>query len=87
MKAQIYFPSLSTHCMGSDPTEGRGEGFFSVCQRLCQCAGRPVQTVIAEGLCMEQVQNVTAVSAYSVLRNANYCAFHQRSTAPCNTDS
>ncbi|XP_003372734.1 hypothetical protein Tsp_11721 [Trichinella spiralis] len=44
MKAQIYFPSLSTHCMGSDPTEGGGEGFFSVCQRLCQCAGRPVQT-------------------------------------------
>ncbi|KRY14582.1 hypothetical protein T12_2126 [Trichinella patagoniensis] len=71
---------LPAYCTEATRLKVGARGFFSVCQRLCQCAGRPsffrftqVHLSIAEGLCMEQVQNVTAISAYSVLRNANYC--------------
>ncbi|KRX78000.1 hypothetical protein T06_726 [Trichinella sp. T6] len=81
---------LPAYCTEATRLKVGARGFFpfvSVCVNVLVDQCKQFHLSIAEGLCMEQVQNVTAVSAYSVLRNANYCAFHQRSTAPCNTDS
>ncbi|KRX88754.1 hypothetical protein T4B_12467 [Trichinella pseudospiralis] len=39
---------------------------------MCRSTSANIHLSIAEGLCMGQVQNVTAISAHSVLRNANY---------------
>ncbi|KAL1285998.1 UPF0416 protein [Trichinella pseudospiralis] len=45
--------------------------FFRSSASVSMCRST-IHLSIAEGLCMGQVQNVTAISAHSVLRNANY---------------
>ncbi|KRZ86457.1 hypothetical protein T08_5247 [Trichinella sp. T8] len=78
MKKTDSIPSaqLPAYCTEATRLKVGARGFFplvSVCVNVLVDQCKQFHLSIAEGLCMEQVQNVTAVSAYSVLRNANYC--------------